>query len=339
MNISVLLPEFDRRRARWVIDIPKGLNGGTRRRMFFSDESEANLEHAKLVFSLTHTGKIPTKAESGESVAHYIAQFLAKKSVEVEPVTLRQLKWALNMLSEKYGAVRPQDLEAVEVRRWVDRLPLKTRGRFNVFAVCRDFFNSPTMRSIVRDNPFSDAPPKKDKGARLEILTPAQMRKLMAAEWPEWFRVWLVAGGFAGLRTREIFAVSFSAFDWDYEEITIRTEDSKQGWAARPRNITIQPAFKRHMPAGEGLLVEGWSKKKWDPLAKEACRLIGVEPVAGKLHWPTNCLRHSFASYHLAQFRDAAKTAFEMGHESPKLLYQTYGNCVTRREAEQWWAV
>jgi integrase len=141
------------------------------------------------------------------------------------------------------------------------------------------------------------------------------------------------------MRTREVFAVSFSAIDWEYEEITIRTEDSKQGEAARPRNITIQPAFKRHMPPGEGLLVEGWSKKKWDPLVKEACRLIGVEPVEGKLKWPNNCLRHSFASYHLAHFRDAAKTAFEMGHESPKLLYQTYGNCVTRREAEQWWAV
>jgi integrase len=61
--------------------------------------------------------------------------------------------------------------------------------------------------------------------------------------------------------------------------------------------------------------------------------------VEGKLKWPNNCLRHSFASYHLAHFRDAAKTAFEMGHESPKLLYQTYGNCVTRREAEQWWGL
>jgi hypothetical protein len=41
----------------------------------------------------------------------------------------------------------------------------------------------------------------------------------------------------------------------------------------------------------------------------------------------------------LAHFRDAAKTAFEMGHTSPALLYQTYANCVTRREAEKWWAV
>jgi hypothetical protein len=70
-------------------------------------------------------------------------------------------------------------------------------------------------------------------------------------------------------------------------------------------------------------------------MAKEACRLIGVEDGV----WPSNCLRHSFASYHLAHFRDAAKTAFEMGHTSPALLYQTYANCVTRREAEKWWAV
>jgi integrase len=335
MDAQKLIPQFNRKRNRWVIDVPASLNGGKRLRKFFASQEEANREHAKMVFGLSHQGVLPSQVAKGDRLVDFVGLFLAKKSVEVEPVTLRQLKWALNMLVERAGLGSPDSMDAAAARHWVDHLPLETRGRFNVFAVCRDFFNWPTVRERVPVNPFSDAPPKKDKGARLEILTPAQMQKLMAAEWPAWFRAWLVAGGFAGMRTREIFAVDYSAIDWDYEEITIRTEDSKQGWAARPRNITIQPAFKRHMPTGKGLLVEGWSKKKWEPMAKEACRLIGVEEGV----WPSNCLRHSFASYHLAHFRDAARTAFEMGHTSPALLYQTYANCVTRREAEKWWAV
>lgn len=304
--------------------------------MFFKDQADANKAHAELVFSLAHTGAIPSKAESGETVAHFVAGFLAAKSLEVEPVTLRQLKWGLLKLSEAHGMKRPEDLEPVAMRRWVDRLPLTTRGRFNVFAVCRDLFGSPALRAVVRDNPFCDAPPKRDKGARLPILTVAQMRALLAEEWPQWFKVWLVAGGFAGMRTREIFAVDFSAMDWDYDEIVIRREDAKQGEAARPRSATMQEAFKRHMPRGKGKLTEGATDKLWRPWARQACRVIGLKDEP--LEWPANCLRHSFASYHLAHFRDAAKTAFEMG-TSPDLLYATYANLVSRRDAEKWWAL
>ena len=302
--------------------------------MFFKEAEDANKAHAELVFSLAHTGAIPSKAQAGDTTAHFVAQFLAKKSVEVEPVTLRQLKWGLLKLSQAHGRKRPQDLDAVAMRRWVDKLPLTTRGRFNVFAVCRDFFGCPAMRALVPQNPFSDAPPKKDKGARLAILTVDQMRALLDHEWPDWFRAWLVAGAFAGLRTREIFAVSNSAIDWEYDEIVIRHQDAKQGEAARPRSATIYEAFKRHMPRRDAdkPLVDGWSKKRWKPVIREACKVIGAE----SLEWPSNCLRHSFASYHLAHFKDTVQTAFLMG-TSPRLLYETYANLVSRRDAAKWW--
>ena len=334
MNLSVLIPQFDRSRGRWIIDVPKTLNNGKRRRMFFKEAEDANKAHAELVFSLAHTGAIPSKAQAGDTTAHFVAQFLAKKSVEVEPVTLRQLKWGLLKLSQAHGRKRPQDLDAVAMRRWVDKLPLTTRGRFNVFAVCRDFFGSPAMRALVPQNPFSDAPPKKDKGARLAILTVDQMRALLDHEWPDWFRAWLVAGAFAGLRTREIFSIPASAIDWEYDEIVIRHQDAKQGEAARPRSATIYEAFKRHMPRRDAdkPLVDGWSKKRWKPVIREACKVIGAE----SLEWPSNCLRHSFASYHLAHFKDTVQTAFLMG-TSPRLLYETYANLVSRRDAQKWW--
>ena len=333
-NLKTLIPRFDRKLARWVIDVPKALNEGKRRRMFFQDQADANKAHAELVFSLAHTGAIPSKAKAGETTAHFIAAFLAKKSVEVESVTLRQLKWGLLKLSEAHGKKKPEDLDAEEMRRWVDKLPLTTRGRFNVFAVCRDFFSSPAMKKIVRDSPFADAPPKKDKGARLPILTVDQMRALLDHKWPEWFKAWLVAGAFAGLRTREIFSIPASAIDWEYDEIVIRHQDAKQGEAARPRSATIYEPFKRHMPRRDAdkPLVDGWSKKKWKPVIREACKVIGAE----SLEWPANCLRHSFASYHLAHFKDTVQTAFLMG-TSPRLLYETYANQVSRRDAAKWW--
>jgi integrase len=38
--------------------------------------------------------------------------------------------------------------------------------------------------------------------------------------------------------------------------------------------------------------------------------------AAGIHEWPRNGLRHSFASYHLAKFKDAAALALELGHTS-----------------------
>lgn len=208
---------------------------------------------------------------------------------------MRQLKWGMKYFCEKWGSKRPEDLKSAELRAWIDSLPLTTRGRWNVFAVCRDFFNSPIGRQTVARNPFDDAPPKREKGARLPILTLDQMRALLAYEWPEWFKAWLVAGAFAGLRTREVFALDNSAIDWEYKEIVVRREDAKQGKAARPRSASIQAPFERHMPRREGPMTGGWWKKGWERTAKEACAVIGVE---GEQEWPTNCLRHSFASYH-----------------------------------------
>jgi hypothetical protein len=52
--------------------------------------------------------------------------------------------------------------------------------------------------------------------------------------------------------------------------------------------------------------------------------------------WPQNALRHSFGSYHLAQFNDAAKLALEMGN-SPATIFRHYRQLVKPKQAEQYW--
>ena len=244
MDLQKLLPEFDRVKARWKIDVPSSLNKGIRKRYFFKTAEEANRTHADLIYSLTLTGDLPSTTKAGVSVAFFTAQFLAKKSLEVEAVSLPQIKWGINLLCDKWGRKRPADLKPAHMRAWIDSLPLTARGRWNVFAVCRDFFNSPIGREAVSANPFNDAPPKRDKGARLPILTLEQMKALLAHEWPVWFKSWLVAGAFAGLRTREIFAVDNSAIDWEYKEIVIRREvqsrASRRGLARLPFKILLR---------------------------------------------------------------------------------------------------
>jgi len=58
-----------------------------------------------------------------------------------------------------------------------------------------------------------------------------------------------------------------------------------------------------------------------------------------KIKWPANVLRHSFASYHLAHYNNAASTATQIGHMSPVMLYRHYRELVRPDVAAQWWQV
>jgi integrase len=74
---------------------------------------------------------------------------------------------------------------------------------------------------------------------------------------------------------------------------------------------------------------------------KERARIIRMKRIkaAAGLRAPHNALRHSFASYHLAMWQDASKTAFELGHARPDMLYRHYRNLVTKEAAEAYWAL
>lgn len=48
--------------------------------------------------------------------------------------------------------------------------------------------------------------------------------------------------------------------------------------------------------------------RRWHTVIRGLARQIGMNA------WPANCMRHSFASYHLTAYQDAARTALILGH-------------------------
>lgn len=61
--------------------------------------------------------------------------------------------------------------------------------------------------------------------------------------------------------------------------------------------------------------------------------------AAGVLdNWPDNALRHSFASYHMAHFQNAAKTALECGHDQ-RVTFAHYRELVKPADAKQYWQI
>jgi integrase len=326
-------PVFCEKSSKWKLDVPASM-AGVRKRYFFKTQQEALVETARIISTIAVGSPVaPKKQLTGGKLSNLIAGYLAERKGETSKDNHTTLKWGLNILGAKYGELSPEELTPAITSTWIKGLKYKTRGRFNVFAACRTFYNSPAMLDRCPVNPFRDAPPKKDKGARLPILTPDQMRKLLALDVKPFFKAWLVCGGFSGMRSCEFERLDYEAIDYEHLEIVIRRDQSKQGEATRPRSIPIYPAFKRHMPAGEGPLDGGANWKKVDDEMEKALKALDWK------HWKKNCLRHSFASYALAASQDAVKTAYEMGHASPALLYKDYANAVSRKDAAEWFAM
>jgi integrase len=50
-------------------------------------------------------------------------------------------------------------------------------------------------------------------------------------------------------------------------------------------------------------------------------------------------LRHSFASYHLAHFKNAAELALEMGHTNQQMIFDHYRQLVRPKEAARYWRI
>jgi hypothetical protein len=68
-------------------------------------------------------------------------------------------------------------------------------------------------------------------------------------------------------------------------------------------------------------------------------KLVTDRQKAGLKTWPSNACRHSYASYHLAHFKDAPALSLELGHVTPQLVFAHYREVVTPSEAEKFWQI
>ena len=142
----------------------------------------------------------------------------------------------------------------------------------------------------------------------------------------------LALGAFAGLRTSEILRLEWDEIDLKSGLIEVTAGKTK---SARRRLIKIEPNLARWLASSARSTTGQVWPKQWRAYHNEVstlCRRLGLE-------WQENGLRHSFASYHLAHFRNAAGLALEMGHVSPHVLFAHYRELVTPASAARYWGI
>ena len=358
----------------WVVN---GSANGKRKRKFFQSEGEArtyaHLQNTELLNKGREAMDFPswlrTMAQrchellepSGATIEDAVRHYLAAKAREAQSITLKEciehlvqtrvseavsrryviiLRTGLQRFAEAIGPqVRVSEITTREIDGYLSGMrgvkdssqmagaPTRKQARRMLATL---FSYAKTHRYCV-ENPVNGAMRVKLAETEVGIFRPEEIAALLTHA-PVEFVPFLAIGAFAGLRVAELLRLDWRDVKLDRNCIEVPAKKAK---SARRRIVKVHPCL------------DAWIR----PLAKLEGKIVPVEHfaphemlagaiAAAKLPaWVRNGLRHSFASYHIAKWNDAAKLALEMGHTTTLLIFAHYRAVVHESDAEKYWNI
>jgi integrase len=241
---------------------------------------------------------------------------------------LNDLHNRLKHFQKEFGQRVIATIRSRECDLWLRSLPLSPVTRNNYRRILNTFFNEASKAGYCSENPIIHVATAKEIDKPVEVLTPEQMEALLTAA-PNELIPSIAIGAFAGLRQAEISRLDWREIHLDRNFIEVPASKSK---TASRRLVKILPALRAWLEPHEpkyGPLIP----RHWERLLKAARKEAKIDP------WPQNCLRHSYASYHLAKHQDAAALALQMGHKTTSMLFDHYREVVSPEAAERYWQI
>lgn len=281
-----------------------------------------------------------------DAVAHYVAHLkasekscsatqlvseilVAKEKDGVSERHLRDLRSRLGVFAEAFDGKPVATITAAEIDDWLRSLPVKALTRNNYRQRTALAFNFAVRRGYATGNPAEGAAKAKVISKPRGILSVNEAARLLEASAPN-VLPYIAIGLFAGLRAAELERLDWSEIDFESDLIEVAAAKSK---TAQRRFVKMQPNLR------EWLLPHRKHKASVRPQDRFEFRqsFNQARKDADIKKWPDNALRHSFASYHLAHFNDAALTALQLGHHDSRVTFAHYRELVKPKDAERYW--
>jgi integrase len=337
--------------------------GRTRRQFFETQEqakSEADFRNAELKQNGREHAEFPTwlrvmaheaverlqpfKKTIRDAVQYYVAHLKATekscsaeqlvkellKAKEADGVGERQLynlKSRLGYFADQFNGKLVAEISTREIDDWLRSLEVGPQTRNHYRAAALAAFNFAVRSGYAPTNPVEGAAKAKVVGEPPGILSVEQASALLVTA-PKELVPYFAIGLFAGLRRAELERLDWSEIDFESNLIEVKAEKAK---TAMRRLVTLQPNLCEWL--------QPYRKFKGNVTPSEKFRELFTQTraAAGIVEWPDNALRHSFASYHLAHFKNAASTALELGHHNASVTFAHYRELVRPREAFRYW--
>ena len=263
-------------------------------------------------------------------VPEVVAQLLEDK--KTHGASVRHIQTLRRQLNRFASAFRTNigSITARLIEQWLASLKVGPRSRNNYRASVVTLFHYARKHGYLPREKQTEADlvdKVKDRGKKIEILTPPQLAQLMAKAKGK-IALYLALASFSGIRAAELMRLEWKDFNFARGHITVAADKAK---TATRRLVPILPnlaEYLRPFHRAKGRLF----KLKDDMRAVDWAKKNGIDP------WPINCLRHSYASYRLAATADAARTALELGN-SPAKLFSNYRELADEHDARAWFSI
>jgi integrase len=306
-----------------------------------------------------------------DAVDYYIADLaLTEKSTSVEKAAQEMLvgmaknrlsgrhikatESYLNQFSLAHGKDTVATVNAQKIQAWLESRKMSDVTFNTKLRYLRSFFAFCQKKKYAKENPANEVNFKKVTSAVPRLLSPSDLRVILAAS-DEVIRPALVLQAFCGVRSAELARVEWKdLLQSGHLQIGAdKAKTAKRRLTPIPETalrylLSVRKASGAIYPAPK---VDAWVKELKEtgeaPSASEIegrrtdalnVALHAVKAACPGIKWGSNALRASALSYRLAETKDAAATALEMGN-SPAVLLRDYRELTTQTEAQEWFSV
>lgn len=351
--------------ARWRVTVPNGRGGSTRKE--FRTEEQAQTWHRNWIKDREKQGKVFASLRESDQAAlvaawevardggfsvmdavnHY-ARFLGdqvtlKQTVELavcnyiedclkrglKDRSVGSIKNTLEPFASRFGNLNVDEVSAAHISQWIDFHPQwSARTVNNCVLRLGGFFRWAREHDLTNAIPVRKSHRRKVESETPGVFTAAEAQHLLdtAFKMDKGIAGLLAVQLFAGLRPAEAADPSRSGLDkvdLDARELWVKGKVERQ---------------RRIVKISDNLAA--WLEACGDWAQTNVRRRLDAVREAAGIEWSHDITRHSFASYHLAQHEDAAKTAHEMGHAgNSTILWQHYRAVVRRDDANAFWKI
>ena len=200
-----------------------------------------------------------------------------------------------------FGETEVSSITSEDIGNWLLKSFPHPVTRNNNRRVLVNLFNFAKSKRYIDINPATETTTAKQVIKDVGILRPEHVTQLLACS-TRLILPYFAIGAFAGIRPEELLKLEWSDIKWRQGIIRVRAEVSKIG---KTRNVIVEENLQEwlnpyHHEIGR------ICPSNWRRLFRE------VRLKAGVTEWPSDCLRHSFATYWLEKYKDAPRLALEM---------------------------
>ena len=274
---------------------------------------------------------IPHLARAGRSVSvQKVADDVisAKEANGIKESTLKVYRHRVKQFCLTFGQSEVSGITAEEIENWLIKSFPHPVTRNNNRRVLVNLFNFAKSKKYIEINPVAEITPSKQVGKDVGILKPEQISQLLEHSTQP-ILPYFAIGAFARIRPEEILKLQWSDIKWRQGNVRVRAVVSKIG---KTRNVAIEANLREwlnpyHHATG------GICPVNWRRLFRE------TRTEAGVTEWPSDCLRHSFATYWLEKHKDAPRLALEMGNSVGVIMNYYYRVLDDPEDSTRYWKI